>query len=82
MINVMWYFIYAPPYFVQFAYSRCKNWQLVMLKVSGLRSEHSDQVSKLLKYVADVSRKIEEKHQVCSIQFQKMTEESTNFLHI
>ena len=39
-----------------------------MLKVSGLRSEHSDQVSKLLKYVADVSRKIEEKHQVCSIQ--------------
>ena len=53
-----------------------------MLKVSGLRSEHSDQVSKLLKYVADVSRKIEEKHQVCSIQFQKMTEESTNFLHI
>ena len=51
-----------------------------MLKVSGLRSEHSDQVSKLLKYVADVSRKIEEKHQVCSIL--KMTEESTNFLHI
>ena len=48
-----------------------------MLKVSGLRSEHSDQVSKLLKYVADVSRKIEEKHQVCSIP--KMTEESTNF---
>ena len=39
-----------------------------MLRVSGLdlnQSDHSDQVKKLLKYVADVSRKIEERHQVC-----------------
>ena len=39
-----------------------------MLRVSGLdlnQSYHSDQVKKLLKYVADVSRKIEERHQVC-----------------
>ena len=41
-----------------------------MLKVSGLqlshlsKSEHSDQVRKLLKHVTDVLRKIEEKHQV------------------
>ena len=41
-----------------------------MLKVSGLslpdlnKSEHSEHVKKLFKYVADVSRKIEEKHQV------------------
>ena len=39
-----------------------------MLRVSGLdlnQSDHSDQVKKFLKYVADVSRKIEERHQVC-----------------
>ena len=38
-----------------------------MLRVSGLdlnQSDHSDQVKKFLKYVADVSRKIEERHQV------------------
>ena len=41
---------------------------VAMLRVSGLdlnQSDHSDQVKKLLKYVADVSRKIEERHQVC-----------------
>ena len=41
-----------------------------MLKVSGLtlpdlnKSEHSEHVKKVFKYVADVSRKIDEKHQV------------------
>ena len=41
-----------------------------MLRVSGLGlpdlnpSEHSDQVKKLLKYLADVCRKMEERHQV------------------
>ena len=41
-----------------------------MLKVSGLqlshlsKSENSDQVRKFLKYVADILRKIDEKHQV------------------
>ena len=41
---------------------------VAMLRVSGLdlnQSDHSDQVKKLLKYVADISRKIEERHQVC-----------------
>ena len=40
----------------------------VMLKVSGLtitdKSEHSEQVRKVLKHVADIGRRIEEKHQV------------------
>lgn len=39
---------------------------VAMLRVSGLdlnQSDHSDQVKKLLKYVADISRKIEERHQ-------------------
>ena len=41
-----------------------------MLKVSGLtlsdlnKSDQTDQVKKIFKYVADISRKIEEKHQV------------------
>ena len=40
----------------------------VMLKVSGLtitdKSEHLEQVKKVLKHVADIGRRIEEKHQV------------------
>ena len=50
-----------------------------MLKVSGLtlpdlnKSEHSEHVKKVFKYVADVSRKIDEKHQV-SRHFIKLKE--------
>ena len=58
-----------------------------MLKVSGLtlpdlnKSEHSEHIKKVFKYVADVSRKIDEKHQV-SRHFIKLKEKIIIFLSI
>ena len=57
-----------------------------MLKVSGLtlsdlnKSDQTDQVKKIFKYVADISRKIEEKHQVTANSASCMSKSYQNHI--